>query len=257
MKKNIIFLITMLFAVFTTHIKAQRDTYLTSEREIIFSWGDLKFSDAYAQANPEAKILATPTRFTCVFHYGQLAHLDLNNFVGLYSGILLRNVGFISNEVLPDPENVGSTFDAKVIRRTYNLGVPIAMKVGSFKDNFHIYFGGEYEWAFHYKEKYWKAHSRDGDKKKTTKWWPNQVSSFIPSAFVGVQFPKGINLKLKYYLDNMLNHEFSKAPTSRNAAVSDLSKYKQSQLMYISLSIAINPKEKAKKSKVDEEVVSL
>jgi hypothetical protein len=257
MKKNNLFLIILLVIVFTSNAQAQRKAYLTSGGEVIFSWGDLKFTEAYAQANPEAKILSTPTRFTCVFHFGEFAHLNLNNFVGFYTGIGMRNIGFITNEVLPNPENAGSTFDAKVIRRTYNLGIPLAMKIGSFKDNFHVYLGGEYEWAFHYKEKYWRAHSRDGEKTKTTKWWPGQVTSFIPSAFVGVQFPKGINLKFKYYLDNMLNHNYVKDPVSENAVVSDLSKYEQSQIMYISFSVNLNTKEKVKKSKVDEEVVHL
>lgn len=257
MKKHILFLLTFLFTVLSSHSYAQRDVYMTSGGELIFSWGDLQYTNNYMQANPESEILATPTRFTCFFHFGEYTHLNLNNFIGFYTGIGMRNVGFITDEVLPNPEVPGTTFDAKIVRRTYNLGVPLAMKVGSFKDNFHIYLGGEYEWAFHYKEKYWKGHSRDGEKVKTSKWWPNQATSFIPSAFVGVQFPKGVNLKLKYYLDNLLNHDYDRNPTSETAVVSDLSKYEQSQVMYISLSINLKSKEKVKKSKVDEEVVAL
>ncbi len=257
MKRNILFIICFLFTVFLSKVQAQRDVYMTSGGEFIFSWGDLKYSDAYLNENQNAEILATPVRFTCFFHFGQYTHLDFNNIIGLYTGIGMRNVGFITNEKLPSVENDGTTFDAKIIRRIYSLGVPLALKVGSFKDNFYIYFGGEYEWAFHYKEKYWKAHSRDGAKNKTVKWWPSQVNSFIPSAYVGVQFPKGINLKFKYYLDDLLNHKYTKDPTSINTVVSDLSKYEQSQLMYISLSIHLRSKEKVKKSKVDEEIVIL
>jgi hypothetical protein len=261
MMKNIfLLLISSILCIYSGKIYAQRNVYATSGGELIFSWGDLQYTDSYLNNNENAEILGNPVRFTAFFHIGEYTHMDFNNTFGMYTGIGLRNIGMISNEVLPSSTGDGTTFDAKIIRRAYTLGIPVALKVGSFKDNFHVYFGGEYEWAFHYKEKYWPAHSRDGDKSKNTNWWPEQVTTFLPSAFVGIQFPKGFNLKFKYYLKDFLNHDYSRNPTSDKAVVSDLTKYKSSPLFYISLTFHVKSKNKVKKSKVEEEegeVVSL
>jgi hypothetical protein len=232
---------------------SQTNTYHTSGGEMIFSWGDLKYTDDYLATYSNAEIVKQPIRFTAFFHVQQFWHVDFGNNFGFFTGIGLRNIGMISDEYLPDshvnasgdlyspttpyPTN-GSYFNAKVIRRTYSLGIPLAIKLGSFKDHLHIYGGGEIEWSFHMKEKWWESHSRNGSKTKTTEWWPTQITTFLPSAMLGVQFPGGVNLKFKYYLENFLNHDYNKFAAAENSrqVVSDLTKYEQSQLFYISLS---------------------
>lgn len=147
----------------------------------------------------------------------------------------------ISDETLPSSVGSDEFVDIKVVRRTYTAGVPIGFKLGSFKDHFFLYGGGEIEWAFHYKEKYWLSHSRDKTKTKYSEWWPNQVTKLQPSAFVGLQFPGGINLKYKYYLNNFLNHDYKgNSSNTTSVVVSDLTKYEESTLMYLSLSWHFN-----------------
>jgi hypothetical protein len=219
----------------------QTKTYTTSGGEIIFSWGDLKYTDAFQSSYDQASISSQPVRFTTFLHLQQRWHLDLNNSIGFFTGLSLRNIGMTSDEVLPENyQDANPTyFNAKIIRRTYSVGVPLAIKLGSFNDHLYVYAGGEMEWAFHYKEKWWDNHSRSGSKTKTTTWWPNQVTTFLPSAFVGLQFPGGVNLKFKYYLENFLNskeyNNYANA-TNRSHVVSDLTKYEQSNLFYVSIS---------------------
>ena len=71
------------------------------------------------------------------------------------------------------------------------LGVPLAIKLGSFKNHFYFFGGGEYEMAFHLKEKYWTdSFDRSGPKTKSTEWFSSQTPTFLPSLFAGVQFPR-------------------------------------------------------------------
>jgi hypothetical protein len=133
-------------------------------------------------------------RFSLFFHFGEYYDFDLNNNFGFFSGLTLLNVGFISkNENL----NIEKRF------RTYALGLPIAVKLGSFKDDYYVYFGGEYQWFFHYKEKTYIA----GDKIKNAEWFSNKTPAFMPSVFLGIQFPKDWTVKFQYQLNNFLRTE--------------------------------------------------
>ncbi len=241
MKRHLTTLILSLL-ITSSSLWGKIDTYQTSGGEIIFSWGDLKYTEAYMNTYPSAEIVKTPVRFTMFLHLQELWHVDLNNYLGFYTGVGLRNIGQISNEVLPenyttDPSSV-NYFEAKIIRRTYSVGVPLAIKLGSFSDNMYVYAGGEFEWAFHMKEKWWESSSRSGTKIKHSEWWPQQVTTFLPSAFIGIQMPGGVNLKFKYYINNFLNHDYDKYENSavtKSQVVSDLTKYEESQLFYFSL----------------------
>lgn len=252
-------LLGLLFAFSLPNLaKSQMKLYSTSGGEIIFSQGQLAYTSQYAQQYQDAEIVNAPLRFTLFFHFGHFAHLDLNNNIGFYSGIGMRNVGIISNEVLPVSYSTPNQYqDIKVIRRFYSLGVPLAIKVGSFKNNFYVYSGGEIDWAFHYKEKYWESHSRSGAKKKYNQWWPSQVETLQPSVFLGVQLPKGLNVKLKYYLTDVLDHTYKRnSAVDAAEVVSDLTKYKESKLFYVSISWFFKPK-KYKKSAEDSGEVAV
>jgi hypothetical protein len=259
--KRIKLLLALIFI--TLAVFSQKDVYWTSGGEIIFSWGQLAYTDAYAAANPQAEIANYPVRFTCFLHFQQFVNLDFGNNIGIMSGFALRNIGMISDENTPDSYAAGNTAytNTKIIRRTYSLGVPLALKLGSFKDHFFLYGGGEMEWAFVYKEKFWNEYDRDGTKTKTVDWFGNNVTQLLPSAFVGIQFPKGANLKFKYYLEDFLNHDIKynnvADVNTTSKVVSDLSKYKQSQLFYVSLTFMFNTSEFTKAVKNNDEVASI
>ncbi len=244
MKKITAILGLVLCMGFAQNTYSQTNAYTTSGMELIFSWGQLEYTNAYKTAYNQASIVSQPVRFTLFFHFQQFYHLDFNNNIGFFTGVGMRNIGMISDEVLPenyqDNPNNATYFNAKIIRRTYTLGVPLAIKLGSFKDHLHVYAGGEMEWAFHMKEKWWDGHSRSGTKTKRTDWWPSDITTFLPSVFVGIQFPGGANLKFRYYLEDFLNAGTPEyTATNRADVVSDLTKYKQSNMLYVSLSYQI------------------
>lgn len=212
---------------FFINISRAQDVYPISSGELIFSFADVERN---------GDNIPTNMRFSLFFHYGQYWHFDLSNNIGFYTGGAIRNVGFITDE-----DNY------KVKRRSYTLGVPLALKLGSFKDGVFIYAGGEYELLFHYKQKIFT----DGNKIKSREWFSDRTNRFVPSVFGGIQFPKGINIKFKYYLDNFLNPDFKGYD---NGQPVDYSDFNEMQLYYISISKQIKTR-KIKKKAVDNEYV--
>jgi hypothetical protein len=207
--------------------------YHSSGSEIIFSGANMNFNGTSVSNN---------VRFTLFFHTQQLINFDLTDNIGLYTGFAIRNVGLIMEDYF---QNVGYDVDnthpdynknTKIKHRSYSLGFPIAIKLGSFSKNYFIYAGGEYEWMFHYKQKKFI----DGAKYKLTEWTSDRVNPWIPSFFAGIQFPGGFNVKFKYYLDDFLNKDFT--GTDFGEAV-DYSLFESSNIWYISLSWFINKKQ--------------
>jgi len=147
--KRYILLLFLALEVFT--VKAQdRNIYLSSGGEIILSGAGVNFSGTDVNTN---------MRFTIFFHLQTQLNFDLSNNVGLYTGLAIRNLGLIMEDYY---QNVGYDVDqmdpnfnknTKIKHRSYALGFPLAIKLGSFDDNFFVYGGAEYEWLFHYKQK--------------------------------------------------------------------------------------------------------
>ncbi len=241
------------------YMQAQK-VYTNSAGEVIFSAGQLSLNENWVTANSTSEtspeISKHPVRFSMFLHFSEFVHMDLGNNIGLFSGIGIRNIGMISDEVLPKEYGSGEFLDIKVIRRVYALNIPLAIKLGSFKDHFYFYGGGEINWNFHYKEKYWTSHSRSGSKSKYSVWWPSQVETIQPCVFAGIQFPKGINVKATYYPSDFLNHDYSRNSVNNGTdkVVSDLSKYKESQLFSISLTWHFNKSNPIKDSDDSDEV---
>ncbi len=160
------------------------EPYTANSGEIIFGFSEVDVNGVSQE---------TGLRFSLFFHYGKQWHFDFNDNIGMYTGMDIRNIGFKVKHA-----------DTTDIYRSYALGVPLAMKLGSFDNHFFLYGGGEYELFFHYKHK----RKTGSDKDKHSSWMSNRVNTFMPSLFFGIQFPKGINLKFTYYLDNFLNQDF-------------------------------------------------
>jgi hypothetical protein len=207
MKKSIIFIFLINLIFFTSY--SQEKFYSENSGEFIFSFADVE--------NEGIKV-PNKMRFSLFLHLGQNYHYDFTNNFGFYSGYALRNIGFTIEEG-----------DVKTKHRTYSLGIPLALKIGSFSDHFYIYGGGSYEMFFHYKRKIFE----DGNKSKFSEWFSNKTDLFAPSFFAGVQFPKGINVKFKYYPNNFLNNDY------KGDATVDYSSYNKSKLFYIALSFNI------------------
>jgi hypothetical protein len=189
MKKAIKFLTIPTLVLLFQISYAQSSFYTTSGGEMLFQMSNVD----------QGGSIETNMRWTLFLHLGTYLHMDFNDNVGAFTGLALRNVGFITNE--------GTE---KKIRRTYNLGIPLAIKVGLFDKQIYVFGGGEYEWLFHYKEKYWPNSNgkRDGEKVKYTEWFTNRTNRLMPSLFFGVALPKGFNVKFKYYMKNYMNQDY-------------------------------------------------
>lgn len=210
------FFLIITFPLLSIFCLIAQKTYTENGGEIILS-----FADVYYQGNS----VPTKMRFTMFLHLGRQRHFDFNDNVGIYSGFGLRNIGLIT-----DQNNIVEK------RRSYSLGVPAAFKIGSFSDHFYFFGGGEYEMLFHYKQK----QKSDGTKLKYNEWFCDRTNRFVPSLFCGLQFPGGINLKLKYYLRDFLNKDFRGEDFGRQMDYSDFGK---SKIFYISLSFNLKTKD--------------
>ncbi len=228
MKMHILILFSMLIIV-SVRAGAQR-IYHTSGAEFILSGSSVDLAGSSVNSN---------LRFTAFFHTQQLLNLDLSNNIGLFAGAAIRNIGLISEDVyqkmgfVADESHPDWDKNVKMKRRSYSLGFPLALKLGSFKKHFFLYAGGEYEWMFHYKQKFFL----DGEKRKLKGWTNERVNSWIPSLFAGIQFPQGLNLKFKYYMDDFINPGFTGSDFDRPV---DYSLFESSGIWYISMSFFIN-----------------
>jgi len=236
--KKLILIPAIAMAFTTSHLQAQ-GIYRSGGGEIIFSSADVQF--APTAGNPVD--VSTNMRFTLFFHVQQFVNFDVTNWLGFYTGGAIRNVGFIVEDLYQnvgfsniDNTNENWNKNTKVKRRSYSLGFPLAFKLGSFDKNYFLYAGGEYEWMFHYKQKLFI----DGNKAKYTEWFSDRTNTWVPSVFAGVQFPGGVNLKFKYYLDNFLNTDFTGRDFGNEV---DYSRFESTGIWYISLAFVLNKKQ--------------
>jgi hypothetical protein len=205
--------LVFLLVTFSVRISAQEIYTITA--------GELLFQSGSIEKNGED--INTNMRFTLFFHFGGYLHYDLNETIGFFTGLGIRNVGFITQEN-----------DIKTKYRSYMLGAPLAIKLGSFKQNFYFYGGGEYEWMFHFKQKTFV----NDEKIKYNDWFSNRTPALIPSVFVGVQLPYGLNVKFKYYLKDFLNNDYQ-----GSGDYSDYTSFDKTQLWYFSVSYQIRNSE--------------
>lgn len=166
--------------------------YVTSGGEIIFSLANIEQNGASENST---------LRFSPVFNFQVMLNKDLSKNFGLFTGLALRNVGYIIN----DYQDTSNHLSYKKKFRSYNLGVPVGLKIGNL-DKIFFYGGYEIELAMAYKEKTYEG----GDKiDKITGWFSNRQELFQHGFFVGIQFPYGGNLKFKYYLSEFHNRDYT------------------------------------------------
>lgn len=189
MKRLSVLLGSFVFMAMTAF--GQSKTYTTSGIEIIFSFADIE-QNGVSQSST--------LRFAPVVNLTTMLNRDLTDRFGLFTGLAVRNVGYIYDNYDDFAED--ATYKKKF--RSYNLGIPVGIKIGDL-DKMFLYAGYEAELAFLYKEKTFEG----GDKiDKITGWFSDRQQIFQHGFLVGVQLPKGANLKFKYYLSEFHNQDF-------------------------------------------------
>lgn len=178
--------IVLLLINCTTLVKAQVKTYSSNGMESIFS-----FSNYTVGGND----ISNKLRYSAFFHLNHRRHFDFGKSAGIFSGVAIRNVGFIARE----------SDSLTLKRRVYTVGVPLALKLGNMEKMQFVYLGVEAELAINYKEK----HFVDGNKeKKFNEWFSKRTPLLMPSVFAGIQNKRGFNVYVKYYLTNFFNTGF-------------------------------------------------
>ena len=150
----------------------------------------------YGDTKPGNSNIGTP-RFTAFLHIGATAHINFNSHVGLFSGLGIKNIGFIEKF---------DNSDSTVKRRVYTIGLPLGLKVGNMFGNYAM-IGGGVDFPFHFKE---KGFVKRSNKVKEGEWFGQQTAAVMPYVFVGAHFKPGINVKLQYYPTNFLNQDYQK-----------------------------------------------
>jgi hypothetical protein len=193
-----IFLIAFILVAGTT-VFAQdgKKIYTTTSGELIFS-----FANITDNGSEEGSVL----RFSPVVNIQNWVNIDKTENFGLFTGLSVRNVGFIYDVPNNSPVKYDYPNETNVRKkfRTYNLGIPIGIKLGNLSDKF-VFVGYELEIPLNYKE---KTFINDDKEDKDNIWFSNRVNTFNHSLMAGVQLPYGATLKFKYYLTNFFNKDF-------------------------------------------------
>jgi len=188
-------------AIFSIAFTAQGFSQSTTSKSkaYVTSGGELIFSLASVEQNGSSE--SSVVRFSPTVNLQAMLNKDMSKNFGLFTGLALRNVGYITRDYV-DPSN---NLSYKKKFRTYNLGIPVGFKVGNLDKTF-FYAGYEVELAFVYKEKTYE----DGDKTdKITGWFSDRNELFQHGFLAGIQFPYGANLKFKYYLSEFHNRDYT------------------------------------------------
>ena len=188
-----LFLFSLLFNAhcFSQSTSNSSKAYVTSGGELIFSLANIEQNGA-----SEGSTL----RFSPVINLQGMLNKDLSKNFGVFGGLALRNVGYIMSDYKDPSDNL--TYKKKF--RSYNIGIPFGFKFGNLEKTF-FYGGYESEFAIAYKEKTYEGGYKVD---KITGWFSNRQEIFQHGFLVGIQFPRGANLKFKYYLSEFHNRDY-------------------------------------------------
>lgn len=193
-------------------IAQDKKMYTTTSGELIFSFANINY-----QGSEASSVL----RFSPVLNIQNWLNVDYTDKFGVFTGLSLRNVGFIYD--VPDQANT------RMKHRTYNIGVPVGIKLGNL-DKAFLFGGYEIEFPFNYKEK------KFVDEEKVEKdvfWFTKRVTTVQHSLMAGVQLPYGATLKFKYYLTNFFNKDYTLSDGTKPYANGDYN------VFYFSLSFGL------------------
>jgi len=168
-------------------------TYAQTQKAYTTSGGEMIFSFATIDNNGGES--GNIMRWSPFINFQNLVNYDFNNNLGVFSGLNIRNVGFIYD--VPNT-NIRKKY------RNYTAGIPVGFKLGKL-DNLFVYGGYEIEFPLNYKEKTFE------NEKKTDKfnvWFSKRVPSVYHSLLLGINLPYGTNIKFKYYLTGFFNKNF-------------------------------------------------
>jgi hypothetical protein len=157
-------------------------------------------------------------RFAPFVNYTLQAHKDFGNKFGIYTGVGIKNVGFITRD---------NSNDVTVKSRAYCLSVPLGLKFGNIKDDKFIFLAGEFLTQLDYKEKVFT----NGDKSKRKSFYDNDINLFNYSGSVGLHL-KGFIIGAEYTFGDFFNSKYRFQPDKSNSAVTSAGPSKSNILTF-------------------------
>jgi len=100
--------------------------------------------------------------------------------------------------------------------------------------------------------KIFKKVFENDEKTKYVEWFSDRTPHFIPSVFAGIQFPYGLQVRFRYYLDNYLNNSYKGSST-----YSDYTSFNKTQVWYISFSYVIRNRNVRQSQFIEKDVAKL
>jgi hypothetical protein len=230
MKKAILAFYCLLFSF---GISKAQNVYSSSGSEMIFSFANSTMENSNGDQVDAKNIV----RWAPVINLQSYINYDMSKKAGIFTGLFLRNVGFISD--IPQDTYLNNPVDPSTplnnVRykfRSYNIGIPLGLKLGTMNKSF-IYGGYEIAYSFNYKEKRFV----DGSKSNNSVYWfgdaNKRVEPWQHGFFVGIQFPYGANIKFKYYVNNFFVQDY------RDSAGNQPYQGFESNVFYFSLSFNV------------------
>ena len=192
--KNFILLSTCLLCMQISSF-AQSNFYGVFENKTLFQIGIVEDS---AGGN-----VSGPVRFAPFANYTLQGHKDFSNKFGAYTGIGVKNVGFITRY---------SSADMTVKSRAYCVSVPVGIKFGNMKEERYLYVAGELLVQVDYKEKVFI----DGDKSKRKN--ENDINKLNYSAMIGFNM-KNFTIGMEYTLSDFYGSSYNLVPQKSNPTV--------------------------------------
>lgn len=199
MKKRLLLSLSLLCIQTILFGQSSKKPYGVFENKTLFQIGMIEDS----AGNSQSSIL----RFAPFANYTLQAHKDFTNSLGVYTGIGLKNVGFIYKP--------NDTLNSKVKSRAYSISIPLGLKYGNMEDDKYFYLAAELLVQFDYKE---KAFSNGGDKSKRKNLYNNNpINAFNYSAMIGYNY-KGFTIGAEYTLGDFYNSGYRYQPDKANKA---------------------------------------
>ena len=211
--------ILLVSSLFTTALFAQPETPTNTSSKYLLKYPTIRHF--YVAGGTDGAIFSTATihhdgatdaagntapnintmgiiRFTYMVNFGFTFNFNFSKHLGLYTGIDLKNVGYIEQD---------NGFSDK--RRVYNVGAPLGIKIGNMSDKgSYLFLGGGLDVVLNYQEKYF---SDRNNKTRINEWWSDRTPRTMPYLFAGISFNHHITVKAQYYPNNFLNTDYRDA----------------------------------------------
>lgn len=200
-----------------------------------FYWGNgldaAIFSTALMQRTGESQKLST-IRFSYILNFGFNLNYDFNKHVGLFTGLGIKNIGFIEK-----------IQDSTVKHRVYTIGLPLGIKFGNLQSRNFGFIGGGLDIPFNYREKGFVHRNK---KEKMNEWFSDRTSTVMPYLFAGFSVKPGVTFKVQYYPGDFMNTDFTE--TKNGITYKPYAYFEKLNLLMLSIGMDIHYKKHPKEA---------